>query len=112
MISAHNDYRPFRGRLDDPKDLQRMLKGAGVLEFRILPTMGHPEVDSDEMTGYVERLTEKGPRFASDSKYVWCEIEDPELWRAQDSDGGSGKPSLHFSSDEPDLDTAFFYCAA
>ncbi len=89
LIETHNDYRPFRGRLDDPKDLQRMLKGAGVLEFRILPTMGHPEVDSDEMVGYAERLTLKGPRFASDSKYVWCEIENPELWRAQDPDGGT-----------------------
>ncbi|MHC4213372.1 MAG: protein translocase subunit SecD, partial [Planctomycetota bacterium] len=88
LIEAHNDYRPFRGRLDDPKDLQRMLKGAGVLEFRILPTMGHTEVDSDEMIGYQERLAKNGPRSASDSKYVWCEIEKtPQGWSARDTDG-------------------------
>lgn len=87
LIEAYDDYRPFRGRLDDPKDLQRMLKGAGVLDFRILPTMGHPEVDTDEMIDYQERLKERGPRFASDSKYVWCEVEDSETWNAQDAEG-------------------------
>ena len=61
LITAFDEYRPFRGRLDDPKDLQRMLKGAGILEFRILPTQGHPEVDMDQIAGYVERLKEIGP---------------------------------------------------
>jgi len=34
VAAAFEEYRPYRGRLDDPKDLQRMLKGAGILEFR------------------------------------------------------------------------------
>ncbi|GAI24846.1 unnamed protein product, partial [marine sediment metagenome] len=80
VVAAFDEYRPFRGRLDDPKDLQRMLKGAGILEFRILPTLGHPEVDSDEMAGYVELLRTKGPKYASDIKYVWCEVENIEEW--------------------------------
>jgi SecD/SecF fusion protein len=80
VVSAFEKYRPFRGRLDDPKDLQRMLKGAGILEFRILPTLGHPEVDADEMTGYVETLKTKGPKYASSSEYVWCEIENIREW--------------------------------
>ena len=46
-VVAFDEYIPFRGRLDDPRDLQRMLKGAGILEFRILPTRGHPEIDPD-----------------------------------------------------------------
>ena len=58
-VTAFDEYRPFQGKLDDPKDLQRMLKGAGILEWRILPTQGHPEVDMDQMTGYVESLKEK-----------------------------------------------------
>jgi SecD/SecF fusion protein len=91
VITAFDEYRPFRGRLDDPKDLQRMLKGAGILEFRILPTQGHPEVDMDKMTGYVERLKELGPRTASDNQYVWCEIENFEEWRAADREG---RPSI------------------
>ena len=87
VVAAFDEYRPFRGRLDDPKDLQRMLKGAGILEFRILPTQGHPEVDMDRMAGYVERLKEMGPRAASDNEYVWCEIENIEQWAAADREG-------------------------
>jgi SecD/SecF fusion protein len=88
VVAAFDDYRPFRGRLDDPKDLQRMLKGAGILEFRLLPTQQHPEVDMDLMSGYVERLKEKGPKYASDTQYVWCEIEKIEEWMASDGQGG------------------------
>ena len=87
VVATFDEYRPFKGRLDDPKDLQRMLKGAGILEFRILPTQGHPEVDTDAMAGYVESLIEKGPRYASDNKYVWCEIENIQEWMGVDEQG-------------------------
>ena len=88
-VAAFDEYRPFKGRLDDPKDLQRMLKGAGILEWRILPTQGHPNVDMDQMTSYVERLKEKGPKYASDNNFVWSEIENIEEWRAIDAEKGS-----------------------
>ncbi|MDD5064371.1 MAG: protein translocase subunit SecD [Phycisphaerae bacterium] len=83
-IAAFDEYRPFQGRLDDPRDLQRMLKGAGILEFRILPAQGHAEVDADEMDGYVERLKTKGPKYASDSKNIWCEIENIDEFKRND----------------------------
>ncbi|MFZ2146525.1 MAG: hypothetical protein WAV28_04825, partial [Sedimentisphaerales bacterium] len=86
VVASFDEYRPFRGRLDDPKDLQRMLKGAGILEWRVLPTQGHPAVDMDQMLDYVERLKDKGPKYASDSQYIWCEIENIEEWRAVDED--------------------------
>jgi len=91
LVTAFDEYSPFRGRLDDPKDLQRMLKGAGILEFRILPTQGHPEVDMDLMSGYIEKLKEQGPGSASDSQYKWCEIENFEEWAAADREG---RPSI------------------
>jgi SecD/SecF fusion protein len=81
VVQAYKDYYQFRGRLDDPGDLQRMLKGAGILEFRILPTEAHPDVDAALMSKYVETLRAKGPKYASDEKYVWVEIEDPAHWR-------------------------------
>ena len=84
VVVAFDAYRPDRGRLDDPEDLQRMLKGAGILEFRILPTQGHPDVDMAAMATYLESLREKGPKYASDDRYVWCEIENPETWDAID----------------------------
>ncbi|MHC4074569.1 MAG: protein translocase subunit SecD, partial [Planctomycetota bacterium] len=68
VVAAYDEYRPFRGRLDE-----------------ILPTQDHPEVDMDLMASYVSRLTEKGPKYASDTRYVWCEIEKIEEWSAQDS---------------------------
>ena len=87
-VAAFDEYRPFQGRLDDPKDLQRMLKGAGILEFRILPTTDEPDVDVDEITRQVELLKTKGPKFASNAskgKYVWCEIESFKEWRITNS---------------------------
>ena len=87
VVAAFDEYRPFRGRLDDPKDLQRMLKGAGILEFRVLPTQGHPSIDMDQMAGYVERLKEKGPKYASDPQYVWCEVENSSEWIGADEQG-------------------------
>jgi SecD/SecF fusion protein len=83
VVAAYDQYNPSAGMLDDPKDLQRMLKGAGVLEFRILPTLQNPQVDADEMETYVETLKTKGPKYASTSEYVWCEIENIEEWRVQ-----------------------------
>jgi SecD/SecF fusion protein len=85
VVEAYDEYRPFQGRLDDPRDLQRMLKGAGILEFRILPTQGYAGVDADEMAGYVERLKTKGPKYASDNKYIWCEIEDIKEFKRNDA---------------------------
>ncbi len=81
VVKAYNEYYPFRGGLDDPKDLQRMLKGAGILEFRILPTIDRSELTPDEIEIYKERIKTKGPKFASDIKYVWCELETIEEWK-------------------------------
>ncbi len=88
IIAAYDEYRPFRGRLDDPSDLQRMLKGAGILEFRILPTIDQldaAELTSSEVDAYAKNLTEKGPKYASDNKYIWLEIENINDWHTPDS---------------------------
>jgi SecD/SecF fusion protein len=85
VVAAFDEYRPYRGRLDDPSDLQRMLKGAGILEFRILPTQDRAELTPDEINLYVQSLAEKGPEYASDNKYVWCEIENIRDWKTPDS---------------------------
>jgi SecD/SecF fusion protein len=76
----YEDYRKVAGLLDDPEDLKRMLKGAGVLEFRILPTPNDGRTNMDEIRGYLEALRLKGPRQASTAQYVWVEIEDPANW--------------------------------
>ncbi len=91
VVAAYDEYRPFKGRLDDPQDLKRMLKGAGILEFRILPTVEHPEVDTSAMKNYIERLQERGPEYASDSEYRWFEIENPDEWHSVDA---QNRPSI------------------
>ena len=68
VMAAYDGYRPFQGRLDDPADLRRMLKGAGILEFRILPTRGRPELSDAEAQRYQESLVSKGPKAASDTQ--------------------------------------------
>jgi SecD/SecF fusion protein len=80
VVAAYDAYRPFQGRLDDPADLRRMLKGAGILEFRILPTTDRPELSAAEIQRYVDALASKGPKDASDNQYVWVEIENYEDW--------------------------------
>ncbi|MEN6335189.1 MAG: protein translocase subunit SecD, partial [Phycisphaerales bacterium] len=75
------------GRLDDPADLQRMLKGAGILEFRILPTTGRTELSEAQIQGYQADLKEKGPKEASDNQYVWVQIEPTDIkeWKTPGS---------------------------
>jgi len=79
VVNAYDIYSPVRGGLDDPKDLLRLIKGAGILEFRILPTTDpdtNPDsIDIDILEGYVEALKEKGPTYASDQNYIWVEVE-------------------------------------
>ena len=84
-VATFDQYRPFRGRLDVPNDIQRMLKGAGILEFRILPTLRHPDVDMEQMRSYVDRLEIRGPKYASDNEYKWCEIENFYEWNSFDA---------------------------
>ncbi len=85
LVSTYREYKPYQGRLDDPKDLQRMLKGAGILEFRILPTTDGGELSQDEISNYIQKLINKGPKYASDSKYVWVPVDDPDEWQVANS---------------------------
>jgi len=80
-VASYDEYSAIGGRLDDPEDLKRMLKGAGVLEFRILPSTDDGKLSSGQIQGYIEALQTKGPKIASDSRYVWCELEDIKEWQ-------------------------------
>jgi SecD/SecF fusion protein len=83
VVAAYDTYKPYQGQLDDPQDLKRMLKGAGVLEFRILPTVGRTELSQSEIDRYIQGLTTKGPKYASDNTYKWFEVESKEEFRVQ-----------------------------
>ncbi len=69
--------RRGEGRLEDPADLQRLLKGAGVLEFRILAE--RDDSNPDAFNRYLETLKTRGPRKApGEEEYQWFEIENPK----------------------------------
>ena len=98
VVAAYDDYRVVGGRLDDPEDLKRMLKGSGVLEFRILPT--GEDGDMAQLQAKVAELAEKGPKLASDSRFVWCEIEDATTWKAQGITGIFGEKTYILCSNQ------------
>jgi SecD/SecF fusion protein len=86
LVNVFEEYRTVRGRIDGPEDVKRMLRGTGVLEFRILPKFNDSKTNKEEMLAYQEALKTKGPKLASDSKYIWVQIENIEdnTWRASE----------------------------
>lgn len=79
MVSAADRLKRQRrgeGRLEDPADLQRLLRGAGVLEFRILPK--RDAASADQFDRYIEQLKSRGPRrMPGEENFQWFSIEDP-----------------------------------
>ncbi|UCD28277.1 MAG: protein translocase subunit SecD, partial [Planctomycetota bacterium] len=86
MASAYDEYAKYKGALDDPSDLMRLLRGAGVLEFRILATT---DVDSkmldssnpsynEPLSKYEEQLTKFGPRPRPGDNYQWFKLAKQE----------------------------------
>ncbi len=70
--AAWKVYEKDKGQLDDPNDLIRMLRGAGVLEFRIAATPGERPVDAQR---YIDRLREQGPKAGRSEPWRWFEVE-------------------------------------
>lgn len=74
VITAYDAWSKVKGRLGDPDDLRRLLRGQGVLEFHILPT-GEASAYED----YIRRLEQgKGERVLRGDDLAWFEIAKPE----------------------------------
>ena len=69
---AYAAYEQVKGPLDDPNDLIVLLRGSGVLEFRIAPTVDKL-ADADDRR---KRLVEEGPRGEPGDPYRWFLIDD------------------------------------
>ncbi len=85
VVASYDMWSAKRGSLEDPADLKRLLRGAGVLEFRILAERdaSNPTVlKSDDPTlrqpvdTYVEQLMKRGPRPKARDRYIWFPVED------------------------------------
>jgi SecD/SecF fusion protein len=77
-VAAWAAYEKVRTSLDDPEDLKRLFRGAGVLEFRIAVSERAPEgVSPSEMR---EELRQRGPVAGQSPVAAWFPVQDPKQW--------------------------------
>ncbi|MFP4105779.1 MAG: protein translocase subunit SecD [Phycisphaerae bacterium] len=75
-VAAYKGWMDSRTGLDDPADLKRLIRKAGILEFRIVPQRGG-QLSLRQAEEYEEKLRKEGPvpgRRRGDD-YQWFEIE-------------------------------------
>jgi len=76
VIDAHDAYSAEATGFDDPADVIRLLRGSGVLDFRISVDPGaHPEEERLR-----RELQERGPRSVRANDARWYKIRRIESW--------------------------------
>ncbi len=81
LRSTYAAFEAQRTGLDDPEDLKRLLRGAGVLEFRIAVRDGAMDVP---VTLLREQLAERGPNNTDSPIARWFAINDLKQWTDED----------------------------
>ena len=82
VVEAYKAWANIRQHLEDPADLKRLIRKAGVLEFRITPSiyMGDRSIrpTDKEMDYYRGALTRDGPEAVrkQGGKYAWFPLHD------------------------------------
>ncbi len=76
-VAASDAYQARRTGFDDPEDLKRLLRGAGVLEYRIAVRTGADDVN---VTDLRQQLREGGPENVDSTIAGWFEINDLRQW--------------------------------
>ena len=78
VAQAWGEYERLRTSLDDPEDLKRLFRGAGVLEFRIAVSERAAEgVNPQQMR---EELRTRGPVAGQSPVAAWFPINDLKQW--------------------------------
>ena len=72
VAEAYAAYEAVKGPLDDANDLKAMLRGSGVLEYRIAPAPGKLANEAE----FREQLRERGPTDDKTALYRWFPIDD------------------------------------
>ena len=83
VVKKHDEWFANRGYLDGPSDLRRLLRGAGILDFRILA-----EPDPANPTKFAAaraQLKESGPRRRPNDTEGWFLIDNPSAFFNLDS---------------------------
>jgi SecD/SecF fusion protein len=101
-IDAYAAFEEVRRGLDDPADLQRILQGAGVLEFRIAPKPSGSEASpltQSEEQDLREQLRTGGPESIRSDDWIWAPIGKVEgfIESREDYDRLLNSPVAFFS---------------
>ena len=80
-VSAYDAWAVNKADLEDPSDLKRRIRGAGVLEFRILADRDASKTHTtgpnpQPISKYTEQLAKYGPRPRAGDRYQWFPTED------------------------------------
>jgi len=77
-VDAYDAYQSRRTGFDDPEDLMRLLRGAGVLEFHIAIRASEPgAVDVDDLRRQIEEV---GPENTVSPVAKWFPINQLKQW--------------------------------
>jgi len=80
VIAKYNTYQQERTGFDDPEDLMRLLRGAGVLEFHIAVTTNNVADSGLNVADLREAISTVGPDNTDSAVARWYPINDPEQW--------------------------------
>lgn len=78
LVDTFNEYQDKRTGFDDPEDLIRMLRGAGVLDFRIAVQIGKAE--GLDVADLRSQLAEVGPDNTDSPVASWYQINNVKQW--------------------------------
>ena len=79
VVNRYKEWVTVRGRLDDPQDLIRLIRHAGVLEFRMAPRQAGGEglnIGASTQDTYLRQLRDEGPQpgHARNDPYQWFKV--------------------------------------
>jgi SecD/SecF fusion protein len=84
--AEYSEWAGEKAALEDPSDLKRLIRGAGVLEFRILadrdlsaPTMiasQEAALRAKPISDYVQQLQQRGPRPRPGDHFHWFPVDN------------------------------------
>ena len=78
LVQSYDEFQDKRAGFDDPEDLIRMLRGAGVLHFRIAVQPGKTE--TIDVATLRAQLAEVGPDNTDSPNARWYPINSLEQW--------------------------------
>jgi len=98
VIEANTAFADKRTGYDDPADLIRVLKGSGVLDFRIAVTPG--SVPAADLSRLREELTSRGAEYVQSDRYIWQVLNKAEDWYDSTADiqAMNADPAGYFNS--------------